>query len=68
MINSTSDTTVSKDDESQPSTIAPAPTPLDIRSYVKAWAIVDAATLAICCQKLARIAMSAEINEQTKAT
>lgn len=30
--------------------------------------MVDAATLAMCCQKLARMAMSADINEQAKAT
>jgi hypothetical protein len=44
-------TTISKAKENQPSTMAVVPTPLRTLPLPKSWAIIEAATEAVCCHR-----------------
>lgn len=58
---------ISRAKDTHPHTIAPAPTPPFAAPYVKTSAIVDAATPAMCCQKVASNAMSADSPTHARA-
>lgn len=68
MTNKPTHAIISRAKESQPKTIAPAPTSPVAAPYVKTSAIVDAAAPAICCQKLASSAMMEDTVRDASAT
>ena len=60
-------TTINKENPNHPSTIAEVPTPLLTLPFPRSWAMVLAATEAVCCQRTLTRVKTAEINMRASA-